>query len=86
MDGIVSPLEATHEGNLHYEMMNDEGKVSVLEGTDIFMPDLKCRLLIPHDNFIEIQRLDNTEVSFTMTWEKSVLNFSEQVPITINYE
>ena len=41
MDGIGASLESTHEGNLHYEVINDKGKVSVMEGTGIFMPELK---------------------------------------------
>ena len=52
MDGIGSSLEETHEGTLHYEVINDKGKVSVLEGNGLFIPDLKCRLLIPQDNFM----------------------------------
>ena len=86
MEGIADSLEATHQGTLYYEVINDEGKFSVLEGTDIFMPDLKCRLLGPQDHFMDLQRLDNQEGSSTVTWEKSTLKIYDQVTITINYE
>ena len=76
----------THELTLHYEVINNEEKFSDLEGTVIFMPELKCRLLIPQYHLMELQRLNNPEVSFTMTWYKSVLELSYQVPITIHYE
>ena len=66
--------------------MNEDGNVSVLEVNVIFMPELKCRLFIPQDHFMELQRINNQEVSFTMTWYKSVLELSYQVPITIHYE
>ena len=86
MKGIGASLEATHEVTLHYEVINYKGKVSVLEGAGLFMPDLKYRHLIPKDNFMDLQRLKNLEGSFTATWEKSVLNIYGQVHITINYE
>ena len=86
MEGIVDSLEATQQGTLYYEVINDEGKFSVLEGTDIFMPDLKCRLLGPQDHFMDLQRLDNQEGFSTVTWEKSILKIYDQVTITINYE
>ena len=41
MDGIGDSLEATHEVTLHYEVINYEVKVSVMEGTCIFMTELK---------------------------------------------
>ena len=68
MYGIGAYLEDTHDVTLHYEVINDEGKVSVLEVTVLFMPDLKYILLIPQDNFIELQILENPEGSFTMSW------------------
>ena len=58
MDSIGDSFEATHEGTLHYELINDEGGVLGMEGTGIFMPEIKCRLLIPKDNFMEFQRLE----------------------------
>ena len=67
-------------------MVKYKGKFSVLEGTGIFVPDLKCRLLIPRDHFMDIQRLYNKEFSFTVTWYKSILKISEQVPIIIHYD
>ena len=57
MGGIGSTLEENHERTLHYEVINYSGKVSVLEGTDIFMPDLKCRILSPKDHFVYLQYL-----------------------------
>ena len=68
MYGISAYLEDTHDVTLHYEVINDEGKVSVLEVTVLFMPDLKYILLIPQDNFIELQIFENPEGSFTMSW------------------
>ena len=50
------------------------------------MPDLNYRLLSPQDHFMEIQRLDNTEGSFTVTCYKSAIYLSYQMSITINYE
>ena len=50
------------------------------------MPDLKCRLLSPQYRFMELQRLKNPEDSFTVTWDKSIIELSDQVPIIINYE
>ena len=76
LDSIGAYLEATHEGNLQYGVINNEGKVSVLEGTDIFMPGIKCRMLIPQDNFMDMQIIKNPERSFTMNWNKSVLKLS----------
>ena len=35
---------------------------------------------------MEIQILNNPSDSFTVTWDKSILELSDQVPITINYE
>ena len=86
MDGIGASLEATHEVNLHCEVINNEGNVSVLEGTGIFMPDLNCRHLIPQACFMKLQRLNETKGSFAMIWYESVLNISDHVPITIHYE
>ena len=68
MDGIGASLEAKHDGTLHYEVINYEDKVTVLEGNGIFMPDLKCRLLRPKYHFIELQRFDNPDGSFTVAW------------------
>ena len=50
------------------------------------MPDLNWRLFIHQDNFIELQRLKNPEIYFTVTWDKSLLKLYAQVPITINHE
>ena len=86
MDGIGASLEATHDGTIQYEVINNEVKFSVLEGTGIFMPNFKYRLLIPQDNFIEIQTLKKTSVSFAKNWYKSVLNKSDQVHIIIHYK
>ena len=35
---------------------------------------------------MELQRLNKPEGSFALTWDKSVLKLSDQVPITIHYE
>ena len=86
MDVIGSSLEETHEVTIHYEVINDEGKVSVLEGTGLFVTDLKFRLLSPQYHFMDIQRLKNTEVFFTVNWNNYVLKIFGQVPITIHYE
>ena len=79
MEDIGASLESTHEVNLHYEVIIDEGKVSV------FIPELKFRLLTPKDNLMELQRLENIEGSLNVTWDKSVLKISYQVPITTHY-
>ena len=50
------------------------------------MPDLKCRLLIPQDHFMELERLENPGAPLTLTWDKYFLKISYQVPITIKYE
>ena len=86
MDRIGASLEATHEVILHYKVINNEGKVSVLVITGLFMPDLKCILLSPQDHLMDLQILKNLEGYFTVTWYKYVINISDQVPITINYE
>ena len=79
-------MEVTLERTINYEVINDEWKLSVLEGTGIFMTDLKFRLLIPQDHFMYLQILDNLKGLFTVTWYKSVLNIYDQVPITVSYE
>ena len=86
MGRIGASLEANHEGTPQYGVIKDKGKVSVLKGTGILITDLKYRLLIPQDHFIELQILKNPEGSFNMNWYKSVLEISDQVPIDINYE
>ena len=68
MDGIGASLEETHEGALNYEGINDEGKVSVLEVTGVFMPDLKYILMSPQDHFMDLQIVEKPEGSFTVTW------------------
>ena len=50
------------------------------------MTDLKCRLLIPQDNFMVIQILKKPKISFTVTWENSILELYEQVHIMIKYD
>ena len=50
------------------------------------MPNLKYRLLIPQDNFMELQTLKKTSVSFAKNWYKYVLNKSDQVHIIIHYK
>ena len=60
MNGSGASLEAIHEGTIHYEVINNEVKVSFLEDTRIFVPNLKCRLLIPQDHFMDPQRLKKT--------------------------
>ena len=67
MDGTSDPFEENHEVTIKYKVIIDEGNVSVLEGTDIFMPDIKCKILSPQDNLMYIQRLDNPEGYFTVT-------------------
>ena len=85
MGDIGVSLEATYEVTLQYEVNNDEVGVSVLERTILFMPDLKCRLLIPRDHFMNLQILKNPEGSFTVTCYKSVIKLSDQVPINVDY-
>ena len=58
MDGIGVSLEKMNEVTLHYEVINDKCNFSVLEQNGIFMPDLKYRLLIPQDHFMDFQRLE----------------------------
>ena len=41
MDRVGASSEATLKVNIHFEVINNEGKVSVLEGTVMFMIDLK---------------------------------------------
>ena len=77
MDGIGASLESAHELTLHYKFINDEGKVSVLEGPDLFMANLKCILLIPQDNLMKIQRIGNKEGYFTVISENYVLKISD---------
>ena len=86
MDIIGDYLESTNEATIHYEVINNDEKVSIPEGTGLFMTDLKCRLLIPQDNFMDIQRLNKPEVPFAVNWENSILKISDQVTITINCE
>ena len=86
MDRVGASSEATLKVNIHFEVINNEGKVSVLEGTGIFIPEIKCRLLSPQDRFMELHILENTEGPFNVTWDKSILKISDQVPIIINYE
>ena len=50
------------------------------------MPQEKALPRQPSLNFIDLQRLRKQEVSLTMTWDKYVLNLSDQVTITIKYE
>ena len=57
MDGIGAYLEKTDEVTLEYDVINDEGKISFLEGTGLFIPDLKVILLIPQDHFMDLLRL-----------------------------
>ena len=86
IDIIDVSLEVTNDGTFHYEVINYEEKVSVPEGTGIFMPELKCRIYIPQDHFIDYQRIKKPESSFTVTWNKSVLNLSDQVTINVNHD
>ena len=83
MDVIGASSEATHWVTLHYEYIHHEGTVSILEGTGLFILKLKCRLLIPQEQFMKLQRLKKPEGSFTMTWDKYVLKLSCKVNITI---
>ena len=69
MEGIGASLEETHELTLNYEVINCEVFVSVLEGTGILMPDLKCMILSHKDNIMDLQRLKNPDVPYTVTWE-----------------
>ena len=50
------------------------------------MTNIKYRLLIPQDHFMELQRLEYPEDSFTIIWDNYILNISDKVPITIDYE
>ena len=85
-DVICASLEAIHELTLHYELINVEDKVSVLEGTGLFMFGLKYRLLSTQDHFMDLQRRKKTEGSSTVTWYKSVLKLSNQLDITVHYK
>ena len=76
MEIIGASLEANHEGTLQYEVINDEGNVSVLEGISLFMSEINFRLLIHKDHFMELQRLYNSEDSFTVNLDKSFLKLS----------
>ena len=42
LDGIRSRLKATHQGQMEYEYLDDKGNLQVLEGTGLYVPDLKC--------------------------------------------
>ena len=86
MDGVGDTLEATHKVTSHYEFIIDEGEVSFLEGTCLFVPDIKFRMLVPQDHFIDPQILENEEGSLIVTWYKSLLKISYQEYITIKYD
>ena len=49
MDGVAGQLKATHTGIVRYEVLNQQGSVSVLEAKAYYVPDLTCRLLSPQD-------------------------------------
>ena len=86
MDGVGDTLEATHKVTSQYEFIIDEGEVSFLEGTCLFVTDTKFRMLVPQDHFIDLQRLKNAQGSLIVTWYKSFLKLSDQDSITINYD
>ena len=41
LDGIGSRLKATHQGQVEYEYLDDKGNLQILEGTGLYIPDLK---------------------------------------------
>jgi hypothetical protein len=86
MDGIGGSLSATHEGQVHYEVINDSGEVSMIECTSLYMPKLQCRLYSPQCHFRELQSLGKPEGSLRVTWDKSVLDLPASPSITISYE
>ena len=58
--GVIGvSLEENYEVTLHYEVVNYEGNISVMESTGILITDLNYTLLRPQDHFMDLQRLEN---------------------------
>ena len=64
MDGIGGSLQATHSGQVHYELLADDGSIAVLEAEGFYVPDLPVNLFSPQSYFEqkEKQGISNHEM------------------------
>ena len=56
LSGIAGSCVATHQGKLHYEVIDDDGKIATLQMDGLLMKDLGCRLYSPQMHFSELSR------------------------------
>ncbi len=53
-EGIAGNLSATHQGLSRLETFDDDGKLTIVEHTALYVPGLKCRLFSPQSYLQEL--------------------------------
>ena len=56
MTGIAGTLEAHQKGRCKFDVVNDRGSITVLEGSAVYVPTLPCRLFCPQSFFDEYDK------------------------------
>ena len=61
------PIACQTKGTIRYEVINDQGGISVLQCEGYYLLDLKIRLFIPH-TFLQEHKTGR----YSLEWEKSI--------------
>lgn len=88
MDGISGRLRATHEGILHYEVLEDNGVKEVIEDTGYLIPDLTHRLFSPQ-HYLRSKAIDtdNTEdMYFVVSYDKGLFKTESGNRFSVQYD
>jgi Reverse transcriptase (RNA-dependent DNA polymerase) len=85
LDGIGGSLFATKRGRFRYEVINDDGKIEILEGTGYYMPELKCRLFSPQVWAQELEETGKGTSSFSVNHKHGILSLPSGSTLTIPY-
>jgi hypothetical protein len=82
MDGIAGMLTSYKQGRVRYEVINDEGGLSVLECEAYYLPALKFRLFSPQ---VFLQERNERGGEYRLKRDGSHLDLENGDKITIGY-
>ena len=86
MDGVGGTLNATHVGELCYEVLVDDGSVATLDGTAYYVPNLPVTLFSPQEYFRQKHEAGLHGYSMMLDWGSTKLNLGPNVTITIPHD
>ena len=80
MEGIASQFLSKQKGTILYEVINDQGGISVLQCEGYYLPDLKIRLFSPQ-TFLQEHKTGR----YSLEWDKSIFELPNGDRINIVY-